>query len=95
MSWLSTVRGWFSAPERALDLSSVSGADHPRGPGEAPAVGENRLAVLVDTDGDLSWAVTRVFAGETKPSHTILIEGDERPYHHIRDHGDVWVYRRM
>lgn len=95
MSWLSAVRQWFAAPERPVDLHGVPGTRDPHTLPDPPAVTMNQSPVLVDTGGGLlRWATTRTHPGRP-PLHMILIDGDDRPYHHVREHEGTWVYRRM
>lgn len=92
MSWLSAVRQWFTAPERPVDLRGVPGTRDPHTLPDPPAVAADQTsAVLIERDGVLTWAVTQM----ATPAHTIYIDGDDRPYHHVHEHEGAWVYRRM
>lgn len=94
MSWLSRVRELFTTPERPVDLRGVPGPRDPQTLSDPPTVTMDQSPVLVEDGDALVWAKARTGHG-WPPMHTIYIEGDDRPYHHTREHDGVWVYKRM
>ncbi len=91
MSWLSRVRELFTTPERPVDLRGVPGPRDPQTLSDPPPVAATSTAVLVERGDRLVWETTAT----NPPSHTIYIDGDDRPYHHVREHEGTWVYQRM
>lgn len=91
MSWLSAVRQLFAAPERPVDLRGVPGTRDPQTLPDPPPVTPTSTAVLVERGDRLVWETTETHP----PTHTIYIDGDDRPYHHVREHEGTWVYQRM
>jgi len=95
MSWLSSLRALFAAPERPVDLRGVPGTRDPHTLPDPPPVVTDQAPVLIEEPGGvLRWATTRTHPGQP-PLHMILIDGDDRPYHHVREHDGTWVYQRM